>query len=65
MPAKKAPNRLLINPTSIKITPAIEKKIDEASAKTGLKKQDIMRLSVERGVDVLLAQLTGSPNVAA
>lgn len=35
--------------------------IERAKEKTGLAKQDVMRLSLDRGIDILVEQLTGKP----
>lgn len=59
MTKTKRATRNLGKPVPIKLTPALEKKIEAAGLSTGLKKSDIMRMAVERGVDVLLAQLNG------
>ena len=65
MPAKKAPSaRSFTMSMPVKLTPAIEAKVHAAAEQTGLKKSDIVRMSVERGVDVLLAQLTSNPTAA-
>lgn len=48
----------------VKLTPAINAKVTAAAQETGLKKSDILRMSVERGVDVLLAQLNSPPTAA-
>jgi hypothetical protein len=48
----------------IRMPEALETKITEATAKTGLAKQDVMRLSLERGIDILIAQLTSRPAMA-
>lgn len=40
-------------------------KVDQASERTKLAKQDVMRLSMDRGIDVLLAQLTNPPAATA
>lgn len=62
MPARKsAASRNLTMAVPIKLTPAIETKVIAAAKETGLKKSDILRMSVERGVDVLLAQLNSNP----
>jgi hypothetical protein len=45
----------------IRMPSTLETKITEATAKTGLAKQDVMRLSLERGIDILIAQLTSRP----
>lgn len=49
----------------IRMPATLETKITEATAKTGLAKQDVMRLSLERGIDILIAQLTSRPAMAA
>jgi hypothetical protein len=65
MPAKKSPQtRNLTNAMPVKLTPAIAAKLTAAAKETGLKKSDIVRMSVERGIDVLLAQLTSNPTAA-
>ncbi len=65
MPTKKAPPaRNLTMAMPVKLTPEIDAKVIAAAQKTGLKKSDIVRMSVERGVDVLLAQLTSNPTAA-
>jgi hypothetical protein len=61
MANKKAPSRNLTGSVPVKLSPAIETKLRAAMKETGLKKSDIIRMSVERGVDVLLAQLTSEP----
>lgn len=43
---------------SIRVPRDLEDKIDEAAVKTRLAKQDVMRLGLERGIEVLVAQLT-------
>lgn len=35
--------------------------IEQAGERTGLSKQDVMRLSLDRGLDILVEQLTGKP----
>jgi hypothetical protein len=40
----------------------LKARVSEASQKTGLAEQDVMRLSLDRGLDVLLAQLTTPPS---
>jgi hypothetical protein len=65
MPTKKAPpTRNLTTAMPVKLTPEIDAKVIAAAQQTGLKKSDIVRMSVERGVDVLLAQLTSKPTAA-
>lgn len=43
---------------TIRILESINEKVEDASKVTGLKKADVLRLAIERGVDVLLKQLT-------
>lgn len=43
----------------VKLSPALVSKVAQAAEETGLKKSDVLRMSIERGVDVLLAQLNG------
>ena len=65
MPAKKAPPaRTFAMSMPVKLTTAIDAKVTAAAKETGLKKSDIVRMSVERGVDVLLAQLSSNPSAA-
>lgn len=40
---------------------ALHTKVKDAKAKTGLAEQDVMRLSLDRGIDILISQLTGRP----
>ena len=56
--AKKQPARVNVPLT---MNPDLAAKVDEAAAKTRLSKQDVMRLSIERGIEVLVSQLTSSP----
>lgn len=42
---------------------ALDERIADAAEKTGLAKQDVMRLSLERGIDVLIAQLNPAVRV--
>jgi hypothetical protein len=39
----------------------LDTRITKAAAKVGISKQAVMRLSIERGLDVLLAQLESEP----
>jgi hypothetical protein len=64
MTRKKAASRNLTFAIPVKLTPAIDEKIVAAAKETGLKKSDVIRMSVERGVEVLLAQLNSNPNAA-
>jgi len=60
MDTTKPATRDLTMPIPIRLTPAIEEKVEAAAKETGLKKSDVLRMSVERGVDVLLAQLSST-----
>jgi len=42
----------------------LDAKVTKAAAKVGISKQAIMRLSIDRGLDVLMAQLKSEPNKA-
>lgn len=53
----KKPSR---RPVPLSMPEDLEVKIEQASEQVKLSKQDVMRLSMERGLPVLLAQLTGS-----
>ncbi len=44
-------------PVSVRLGEALEIKLDHAATKTGLSKSDLARLSIERGLGILLAQL--------
>lgn len=48
---------------SIRVPNELHEKTENAARETGLKKADIIRLSLDRGVDILLAQLTTAPLV--
>lgn len=39
----------------------LHSKVNAASVQLKLAKQDVMRLSLERGIDILIAQLTSTP----
>jgi hypothetical protein len=39
------------------MTETLITKVEDAAKATSLSKQDVMRLSIERGIDVLLSQL--------
>ena len=41
----------------LRLSKALDQKVTDAAAKTTLSKQDVMRLSIERGLDILIAQL--------
>jgi predicted DNA-binding protein len=42
----------------------LEAKVQEASKVVGLSKQDVIRLAIERGLGVLVQQMTGKPVAA-
>lgn len=44
----------------VRVPVDLDNRITEASSTTRLAKQDVMRLSMERGLDILVAQLTGT-----
>lgn len=48
------------NALSLRLTERFCKRIDQVSNNTGLSKQEIMRLSAERGIDTLLKQIKTS-----
>lgn len=43
---------------SIRLTVELNAKAESAAKETGLKKADVIRLALDRGVDVLLSQLS-------
>lgn len=45
----------------IRMPATLEAQIEAAAEKVKLSKQDTMRLAIERGLDVLIAQLTTAP----
>ena len=49
----------------IRMPAELEAKIDAAAEKVKLSKADTMRLAIERGLDVLIAQLTTPPATTA
>lgn len=48
---------------SIRIPNDLNEKTESAAKAIGLKKADVMRLAIDRGVDVLLAQLNKTATV--
>ena len=44
-------------PVPVSMPPELEKRIADAATAVRLSKQDVMRLSIDRGIDVLRAQL--------
>lgn len=51
--AKKMVNHLLI------MDPSLDAKLRSAANRTRLSKQAVMRMSLDRGIDILLSQLLG------
>ena len=49
----------------LRITPELAQSLADASEKTKLSQQDVARLSLARGIDMLISQLTTPPAVAA
>ena len=49
----------------VRMPKALSKKVNETSERLHLSKQDTMRLSMERGLEILERQLTTSPQMAA
>lgn len=49
---------------SLRIPAALDKKAADAGRKLHLKKSDVLRLATERGIDVLLSQLSSNPTAA-
>lgn len=50
-----------VHPLQVKLPEALEKKVAQTVKQTGLKKPDVVRMSLDRGLDVLLAQLNSNP----
>ncbi len=46
---------------AVKLPVPMHDKLDDAARKTGLGKSDLARLSLERGLDILLTQLSSEP----
>jgi predicted DNA-binding protein len=46
---------------SIRVPSDLNEKTENAAKATGLKKSDVIRLSIDRGVDILIAQLSAAP----
>lgn len=49
----------------VRMPKALAERVTKASEKTKLAKQDVMRLSMERGIDILVAQLSTPPAAPA
>jgi len=49
------------DPMSLRLPPELAKELDAAAEETHLSRSDLARLSIERGLKVLLAQLRSSP----
>lgn len=53
------PKRPEFRNVPLRMTADLDDLIERAKEKTGLSKQDVMRLSLNRGLDILVEQLTG------
>jgi uncharacterized protein (DUF1778 family) len=42
---------------TLRIQTSLDEKVDAAASTTGLKRSDVLRLAIDRGLDVLLSQL--------
>jgi predicted DNA-binding protein len=64
MPKKKQtqPERVTV---PFSMPTELDERVEEAARRLGLNKQSTMRLSLERGIDVLIAQLERVPEGAA
>ena len=49
----------------LRVPDELAEQIDEAARATKLSKQDVMRLSMERGLGILVKQLTAAPALPA
>jgi hypothetical protein len=49
----------------LRITPELAQSLADASEKTKLSQQDVARLSLARGIDMLISQLTTPPAMTA
>lgn len=49
----------------LRMSAELEAKVESASEKVNLSKQDVMRLAIERGLEVLITQLTTPPATSA
>ena len=61
MPAKKAPFKSDEKVLNLRVPNDLDAKAEQVAAKVKLKKSDAMRLAMDRGLDVLLAQLSAAP----
>jgi hypothetical protein len=61
MPVKKAPRKSEEKVLNLRIPNDLDTKAEEVAGKVKLKKADAMRLAMDRGLDVLLAQLSAAP----
>jgi len=66
--SKTAEPRRSTKPATVRVPLAmsaeLDADIDKAAKEVGLSKQDTMRLSIERGLKVLKAQMTSQPTAA-
>jgi predicted transcriptional regulator len=51
-------------PLSIRLDAELMKNVDDAAVKTKLCRSDVARLAMERGLKIVVAQLTGVPAAA-
>jgi hypothetical protein len=49
---------------TVRVSNELNEKADAAARLLGLKKADVLRLSFDRGIEVLIAQLTGQVLIA-
>ena len=49
---------------TVRVSNELNEKADAAARLLGLKKADVLRLSFDRGIEVLIAQLTGQVTAA-
>jgi len=49
---------------TVRVPNELNEKADAAARQLGLKKADVLRLSFDRGIEVLIAQLTGQVTAA-
>lgn len=61
MATKKDPRRTDRVNVPVSLPAELDGLIEKAGERTGLSKQDVMRLSLDRGIDILVEQLTGKP----
>ena len=47
-------------PLSIRLSDELDAKLNAAVAQTGLKRSDVARMSLDKGIPLLVAQMTGN-----